>query len=133
MPQIVKSVMPSFVKLSESRKDNCADPYTVVFPWKSESILVNVVIKSLPQRGYLNWLVVAKVFSYSYLKHVLLYRLSFLRKACKLYFPYWLYYLLDLMAINLNLAEITCISFTAMYHLYVITKNDIYLYMLINC
>jgi hypothetical protein len=34
MPQIVKSVMLSFVKLSKSRKDNCADPYTVVFPWK---------------------------------------------------------------------------------------------------
>jgi hypothetical protein len=48
------------LKLSESRKDNYADPYTVVIPWKSESILVYVVKNTLPQRELLNWLVVAE-------------------------------------------------------------------------
>jgi hypothetical protein len=43
MPQIVKSVMLSFVKLTKCRKDKYADPYTVYFPGKSESILVYVV------------------------------------------------------------------------------------------
>ena len=32
------------------------------FPGKSESILVNVVVMSLPQRGHLIWLVAAKRF-----------------------------------------------------------------------
>ena len=54
------------------------------FPGKSESILVNVASKLMPQRGYLIWLVWQKGFSYSYLQRILLYRVSFLRKPCKL-------------------------------------------------